>query len=387
MKPAHLSNTKRIVFTSASVFLCLSFLILTGELLLRIKKETIRNSDHMDPGLIQYHPHLGWKLTPNWGGRHRHYDFDVHYTTNRYGFRDDAQFTSPTPGSLHAFVGDSFAFGLGVNDDETFVHQLGSLNGSTNVYHNFSVPGYSTDQELLLIKEQVLYFSPQAIWLVVYLGNDLFDNELAFPLQAENAKPYFELAGDELALRNSPVPLVTKPAAQQQRDLATLVMGDDHRDHGFFSKFLNWFELYRLLKVQLAVANDTAVPFDDGRFGYQLRLFRALMQQINEACEHHRVQFGLILMPGKSFVEDPQSTSAQFQGYLRAQILEAAGEASIQAIDLASALRERFEERPETYFYPNEGHLTPRGHRAVAEILAPSFQQAPELSDSEFVVH
>jgi hypothetical protein len=31
--------------------------------------------------------------------------------------------------------------------------------------------------------------------LITYLGNDLFDNQLPFPLQADNAKPFFELAG------------------------------------------------------------------------------------------------------------------------------------------------------------------------------------------------
>ncbi len=77
---------------------------------------------------------------------------------------------------------------------KTFVHILRSKAPPANAYLNFGIPGYSTDQEYLLIKQQVLYFNPDVILLVVYLANDLFDNELPFPLQANSAKPYFELS-------------------------------------------------------------------------------------------------------------------------------------------------------------------------------------------------
>jgi hypothetical protein len=41
---------------------------------------------------------------------------------------------------------------------------------------------------------RVFDFTPAVIILITYLGNDLFDNQLSFPLKAENAKPFFELA-------------------------------------------------------------------------------------------------------------------------------------------------------------------------------------------------
>jgi hypothetical protein len=102
--------------------------------------------------------------------------------------------------------GDSFTFGLGVNDHETFVHLLNARAADGDSYLNFAIPGFSTDQEYLLIRRRVFDFNLSVIVLVTYLGNDLFDNQLPFPLQAHNAKPFFELAGDRLVLKNSPVP-------------------------------------------------------------------------------------------------------------------------------------------------------------------------------------
>jgi len=364
-----LSKKKRILFAAVIILASISGAVIAGELLLRYRRHYIKRSDRLDPGLFRYDKRLGWRLASNWTGRHRHYDFDVSYSTNRYGFRGDFNLNRKQTGRLYAFVGDSFTFCFGVNDDETFVRLLNSQERQTCTHLNFGVPGFSTDQEYLLIKEQILYFSPDVILLVVYLGNDLFDNELSFPLQANRAKPYFELTTDGLTPKNIPVPLTTKPKGQAQMDLARVVLGEGSRTGGLIARHLGRFELFRLLGLD-RYPPDLQSQFDD-RFKSAIVLFTAIADRIREACHNKKVELRLILMPGKSFVERPRSPSAQFQDYLRRKIVEKSGKMKVNVIDLAFLLRRQYQKHGGRWFFPNEGHLTPEGHRIVAGILAP----------------
>lgn len=282
-----MSRKKRALFAAIIILFSLSATLAASELILRYRRHHIETSDHLDHGLTLYDRQLGWRLAPNWKGRHKHYDFDVNYSTNRYGFRGDFKAEGKRAGQSYAFVGDSFTFSFGVNDDETFVSLL-DLQTEADTYLNFGVPGYSTDQEYLLIQERVFYFSPDVILLVVYLGNDLFDNELPFPLQANHAKPYFELYNrsaiiDGLRLRNSPVPLKTKSREQKRIDLMNAVLGDDFRPGGLIARHLSRFECFRLIGLNLDNAPDLSNRFDR-RFEHALRLFTAIIDRTREAC-------------------------------------------------------------------------------------------------------
>jgi len=365
-----LSRKKRSLFTAVIISVSLLISLFAGELFLRYRRDYIKKSDHLDPDLILYDKRLGWKLAPNWKGRHRHYDFDVRYETNSYGFRGRFNLKRNQKGLRCAIVGDSFTFSLGVNDEDTFVQRLNSRQHPNNTYLNFGVPGFSTDQEYLLIQDRVLYFSPDAIFLIVYLGNDLFDNELPFPLQASHGKPYFELTPQGLKLKNTPVPIKSKPKWQSKKDLTRIVLGDDFLRGGLIARYLGRYEIFRLLKLYLYKPSDSHSRFGI-RFDHAVRLFTAIVDGIRDACIEKGVILSLILMPGKSFIERPGSLSEQYQDYLRREIVRDCKKMKINVIDLATLLRERYRKQPGKWFYPNEGHLTAEGHRIVADILAP----------------
>ena len=369
-----MSKRKLILFVTIITLVSLFIVLGVGEILLRFKRHHIERSDHLDYGMIVYDKYLGWKLAPNWNGRHKHYDFDVSYSTNSYGFRNDFNTKKGEAGRSYAFVGDSFTFSFGVNDNENFIQLLNSQENQDNVYYNFGVPGYSTDQEYLLIREKVLHFSPDVVLLVVYLGNDLFDNELPYPLQANSAKPYFELMSDELILRNTPVPMEPKPAEKYKKDLTRVVMGDDFKANGLITRIVKRIELLRLLKHNLLKPPDSSAGFEK-RFEHTIHLFTAIVEQIRNACVQNEVKLSLILMPGRSFVEQPYSVSAQFQNYLRKRIVENSKNMKVAVIDLATHLRERYQiRRSGKLYYPNEGHLSAEGHRIVYNILSPILQ-------------
>lgn len=369
--PAPLRATRRgkqLGLRIAAVLLGLVIAFATTELILRFCNHRIRASGVYDPpNLFRYDANLGWALTPGWHGTHQHYDYKAGYTINELGFRGDAGLPERRRGRLHAMVGDSFTFGLGVGDAETFVRRLNE--GGTNTFVNFSIPGYSTDQEALLVEQEVLRFKPDVVDLVVYLGNDLFDNPLPFPVQGSRGKPYAEFSPTGLVFMNIPVPLRTKSAAEAAVTLETLVRGGDYHPHSLRGRLENVSATFALLSEQVFPRHLDDRSFG-GRFNPQVDLFFALADRIWTNCASKGASLNLILMAGRSYVENPKSESAEFQDYFRRQIVIRAANRGLRVTDLAQALRLAYAKSPEKWFYPNEGHLTPAGHKVVAQILA-----------------
>lgn len=367
---------KRTIFASILVLSSLALTLAAAELVLRHYRQSVQKWDVLDPGLIVYNRYLGWNLAPRWHGQHQNPDFKARYTTNHYGFRGRFEMRSDSSGRRYAFVGDSFTFGMGVNDDKTFVHNLNASAAPGDIYLNFAIPGFSTDQEYILINKRVFDFLPDVIVLVTYLGNDLFDNQLPFPLQANRAKPYFELSGDKLVLNNSPVPFVTKPKRQAALDINHVVMGDKLPQQGPLMRRLNNIELFKLAKRYVSQDNRDRFPLFENRFKNPLRLFTALLEHIRSACERHDTRLLLVLMPGRSLVERQGSRSAQFQEFLRLKIIELCKELHIRVLDLAGYLKQYYRENRVRLFYPNEGHMNSEGHRVTADFLRTRLESA-----------
>jgi hypothetical protein len=235
---------------------------------------------------------------------------------------------------------------------------------------NFGVSGYSIEQELLLVKEQVSAFSTDTLLLVVYLGNDLLDNQLAFPLQAQNGKPYFRAAPHGLELENSPVPLTRKPGSGRSPTLKRMILGD-YRIGGLLSRAARYSEICRVLEQKFSAPASLAEKADfKGRFKDALDLFFAIVGEMKKECARRGIELKLILMPGRSFVLRPGSPSAQYQDYIRKQIAGNGSQLGVPVMDLAGLLRKAAENRDISHWYhPNEGHLTRAGNKEVAGLI------------------
>jgi lysophospholipase L1-like esterase len=354
---------RRISFAFFAALFGVAVSLVLVETALRFYAGYVQSRERMAPGFLVYDPTLGWRMAARWSGRHVHYDFDAQYTTNAQGLRG-TEWLDPAIGNRRiAFLGDSFTFGLGVNDDETFVARLQSGDGEAT-YLNAGIAGYSTDQQLLYLRDHLASWDLDGLVLVVYLANDLLDNELRFPLQAQMGKPLFVKGSAGIELRNVPVPQVSKPPEEQARTLAVAVFGQE-----IPRSWRNKWQLTRTLG--LAETTDpellTGMP---ARLAAPIDLFVQLVAAIQELCAINDVSLSIVLMPGRSFVELPESLSAIFQEASRSAILERQVDLGVPVIDLASQLREHYAMTGEQLFFPNEGHLNPAGHAIVAELLA-----------------
>lgn len=97
--------------------------------------------------------------------------------TNSQGFRDDEwELRKPERTYRIAVLGDSMAFGLGVEQDEPFPAILeGLLNGQqgdlTYEVLNFAVPGYNTAAEVELFRETGRMYGPDLV-ILQFMDND-----------------------------------------------------------------------------------------------------------------------------------------------------------------------------------------------------------------------
>lgn len=341
----------------------------------RLRAREVAGSDTLDPGLIVYDSTLGWKLAPLWSGRHRHHDYDATYHTSRLGFRNDSPDLTVVRHPWYAVLGDSFVFGFGVNDDTTFVHLLNESETGARSYVNFGVPGYSSDQQLLLLERHVLDFKPDGILFVVYLGNDLFDNMRPYPMQARRAKPYFSQSGDELILRNTPVPQAPSPTPDARLELRNAVLGENSPS-----------AIDRLATRSVLLAGlwerysgiDLSTSDLRSRFTPAIDLFKRIADSARQATVQRGASFTVVVLAGRSFVETPKSMSAAYQQCLREEVLAWADESHVAVVDLAGDLRQAYADGGESWYYKNDGHLNPEGHAKVASILADRLERATE---------
>jgi hypothetical protein len=348
------------------------------EFVLRIFEARTTAPQQITSGFLRYDESLGWRLSTNWQGRHHYAGFDVAYAVDDAGFRRPPP-AAPTANGLRRTLvfGDSFTFGIGVDDHETFVarlneakpagvsgpsSELGLAEGITE-YVNCGVPGFSTDQELLLAEAELARRPDVAgVLLVICLANDLFDNPRSYSLQAHMAKPFFQHEAAGLVLTNVPVPRAPKLPGNPSDDLARAIMGPGWQPD-WATRLSRWSAIVRLIHRELFGLRHPRVQFP-GHQRDELALFWSLVDRLSGACQARRIRFGLALMPGSSAVLYPNSLPGQYQRHLRDQILSEATSRRLSAIDLVDALNQTTGTGGPLFL--NDGHLSARSHVAVA---------------------
>lgn len=373
-----------------------AFALIIGELFLLVYSSGPPITDQMDEGLIRYHPRYGWNLTPGWKGQHNHTDYTVHYRVGPTGFRhDDRQNTrqgaaQSTPHSTphstpqsnpqstsrqlypivskHLIVGDSFTFGLGANDNETFAALL-NQGQQTDWFTNGAVPGYSPEQILLKATDLSRALKPDNLIVMIYLGNDLVDLGLEFPAQAEFPKPFAQMVSGGWELAGLPVPRKQKPAAAQLQTLGSFVVKPGSTD------WISTTQTGRRL-IKMGVIQDSA-ELNMERVKHSLTLFEGFLRALKQIPGPEQM---IVLLPGSVAINQPDSVTGQYQRYLEREILNMTRAQGTEGWSLLPYI----ENQPVTsdLYYPNDGHLTPKGHQLVAAAISKSLE-GRSLMDSE----
>jgi len=131
-------------------------------------------------GLYRIDPAIGWTLAPGFAGRFRGPDFDVAVEANADGLRDPAT-ASKAPGTIRLLgLGDSFAFGWGVENEQSLFkvleRRLRGPEGRPVEVVNAGIPGFGTFEELALLRSIGLRYQPDLVMVAFYEGNDYQNN-------------------------------------------------------------------------------------------------------------------------------------------------------------------------------------------------------------------
>lgn len=165
---------------------------------------------HAATGFYRHDPELGWRNIPGAEGTFTRSEFSNHVRINSAGWRDRERSVEKPLGALRMVVlGDSFTWGHGVEDDEIFTRRLEAMMPGLEVL-NMGLSGSSTDQQLLILKQDALSYHPDLV-LVMICRNDF--SGIMGTREGPYEKPSFVLEQDgTLRLINVPVPDVSSIA-------------------------------------------------------------------------------------------------------------------------------------------------------------------------------
>lgn len=300
---------------------------------------------------IEYHPILGWFHEKNKTAILRKSNYEVTLRTNSMGIRGTKEYALDKPHDKQRMValGDSFTFGFGVNDDETFPAQLEKANPSLEVL-NFGISGYGIDQIHLLLKEKIFDWNPDVILLTIY-PEDFWRATRAFS-DGGYGKPYFVLnANGRLHLMHVPVPT--------NRDFKTPQFPEILQPT-WMGRILNSSEIVRLLRKSWTYVKKKT-GWEDPDTTPEWILGRAILRQLIAEIRERKIRLILMIAPPHRWVQGTVEP-------IRDSLLRFSSRENVEMIDLSPLFKEASKASSTDYYYiPEDQHWTSAGNRLVAE--------------------
>ena len=153
---------------------------------------------------------LGWKNIPNWKST----TFGKQLTINSKGLRDkERPYAKPPDVKRILVLGDSFAWGYGVADDEIFTSVLENLlarrSGPKWEVINTGVSGWSTDQQYLFLRDEGLKYEPDIVLLAFCSANDVKGSMTARIYGL--SKPLYRRSPSASSNTNAPMDFINLP--------------------------------------------------------------------------------------------------------------------------------------------------------------------------------
>lgn len=362
----------RIALLLVSVGFCLG----VGELFFRLLSQESSTLGPTGEAKFRFNPYrtdadLGYALRPNWTAVHVTQDFRVTVHTDARELRKGSE--AATEGSAFGsearrilLVGDSFAFGFGVEDSETFASVLErelAARGMPVIVENAGIPGFSIDHYYVLLRKRVAELAPDLV-LLASCSNDA--GELSF---------------SRLELDSSRLPVRTQSSLRMIDHRGRMRYLHDGRmaipgwlSGGAWladrSRFFNWVR-YRLTRwwVSTALARDARSSAVAPEGPIEELSAAEIRHALEESAAfrwrfHEHVRAGIAAalrarkIPLRTLHVGPEAGAMS----------DACRSEQASCLDVTSLFDPST--HPE-YFFPHDGHWTPEGHRAVATELAP----------------
>jgi len=331
------------------------------------RQQIVQAADPDNMGIA--HPYIGYLHKPFNTGVMSSGDFRAIQHTDGYGFRNTWPW--PTRAEIVA-LGDSFTFGYGVEDDQSWPAILARTLAPNRVI-NLGLIGAGTNQYLRVYETFGVRLHPKLTLIGAFMENDFWDAEM-FDLWLKSGaggdEMYWKVRGQfefELSWRHPVTDL--KGALKLHSYLFNLVKSA--RDSWASGKPV-FYSCSHGGRVRLVLSDleNAAARSRPGRSDFQLVL--DALVRIHELAKREQSQMLVLFLPSKEEVYLPLLGSDVPD--LTSSLDRALEKEGIEYLDLAPALRQRAA-AGECLYFGTDGHPNAGGHAAMAEIIAAHIKQ------------
>ncbi len=325
---------------------------------------------------FQYDPDIGYRFVPGLRIRVPTENGGYLVQTNSSGFRCRHEFTdTPGEGPRLLLFGDSFTAGDSVSNPVRYGDVLEQMLPPLSVW-NFGLSGTGTDQQYIIWDRVARRYASDAVVITVLVENIRRIMSSYRPQTAADgtvflqAKPYFELQGDELVRKFDPVPREPLRAADLE--------GDTTPDHsGRFRELRAVVGALGLKGLVQRMTRFQPTPEYDSPDDPAWRLMRAILATWRRALP---AGLPVIVMPMPLYHHVEQTADASAY---RKRFRELAGDIDVVLHDPLDDLLAHDAATRRSFRFGNDPHLTPAGHRAVARSLAATVARVLNLTVRE----
>jgi hypothetical protein len=334
------------------------------------------------PAMFKASDYLPYRLRENYTGRLATSEFDTRVRINSLGYRGE-DFAVEKGSRLRVLViGDSFTFGWGVEDTDTYAFRLQQAlakrfpGRSVEVINAGFAACYSPDTYYLYLKNEGLRLNPDLVIVGVFVGNDL-DSNAAF----ENEWVEQDAAGLPLRIRSRESQVVGNlllPREIPFRYRAPLVS----RLHVFQAVADVWWELRpRLFGAAHVVSAALHAAQDDERVPFMYRLTyaertEAVMQRVRtmflgmkRLADSASIPLSFLVIPDRVQLADDAFAGLPAEvGKPQRLLRELFEREGLGYLDLLPWLKTAAATR--TIYFPGDAHWNVLGHELAAERLS-----------------
>jgi lysophospholipase L1-like esterase len=260
------------------------------------------------------------------------------YRTNSLGFRGPEVSPDKPDGTFRIVgLGDSFTFGTGVRNDDTFLSELERILAfqapETNVeVLNLGAPAYSTTDEIGLLRHKGLTYDPDLVVICLFLND----------AGGGGSARQFNATGNDASFWRKSSRLVDYAASLIDRRIAAQALVEAY-ENSFGDASPGW------RKIQTSLREVTALSSEHD-FGIMLTIFPVLWSLSDN-------------YPFASIHE---------------KVVDFASSLSIPVIDLQPEFAGY--DGPELWVHPNNQHPNEIAHRIAADALARAIMESGSLS-------
>jgi hypothetical protein len=321
------------------------------------QRQALREPPQREGGHTRHDPELGWSSRPGLRLRDA-YGPGVHIQINAQGFRSAREFSPEAPeGRLRAVCsGDSFTFGHGVGNGQTWCQQLEALEPRLQTV-NMGQGAYGLDQAYLWYLRDGVKLQ-HGLHLYAFITDDIPRMQRA--AFDGHGKPVLRVSGGRLQVGNVPVPEPSGPSLARSREA------------------LGRLASVRLLAALLSgvLPGGSLAPDAPVLDAAQTRaVLSGMLEHLRELHRANGSVLVLVHLPVKR-----EAAADGLWGEWKPFLAAEASRLGIPCFDLAEDFRALPPQALDALFLlPHGGHYSVRGHRTVARVLRRKLGALPEV--------